>query len=404
MEAALLGRIGRTPPREEIVAGLIAAGEIVLLAGPPKCGKSTLAAHLAACISTGNPFLGRKVAGGAVVYVAAEKKNAAVRRLRAAGACDELVGLVSGSVTLADGATEVVETIFDLSTAGRWETSCDRAEDFVLVRAIVVDTLHAVSGGADENSASGMHAVLEAVKRLARAFPDAAVILIHHTGKTGDGARGTNAILAAADVELGVGTEARGSGRFLEVRSANEIAAGARLPFNIGTVRLEGSEVTVVEQVGRAPSEAARRQPLAGHNARRAAEALAHARSQAAPILNLGRPFTASEAAAVLSGTLGVASQSEPVRVARILKTLEGAGDIAFVQGVFRPVKTVGNRLENTLTPASGKHTDVGEKQTQNTHADGNNTPQERQRNRTITPHTPPPSGGAGGVFGGVHG
>jgi hypothetical protein len=69
---------------------------------------------------------------------------------------------------------------------------------------IVIDTLAAASGGANENSGEDMGSVLDAC-RAAHHASGASVLLIHHSGKNADlGARGWSGIRAAVQAEMRV--------------------------------------------------------------------------------------------------------------------------------------------------------------------------------------------------------
>src|SRR5690242_2585843 len=78
-----LDQLPDPPLREEIVQGLIAAGEVGALVGPAGTGKSAIAQRLAICIAEGRSFLGRAVIPGPVVYIAAERYAGTARRLKA---------------------------------------------------------------------------------------------------------------------------------------------------------------------------------------------------------------------------------------------------------------------------------------------------------------------------------
>src|SRR5262249_465022 len=69
---------------------------------------------------------------------------------------------------------------------------------------LTLDTVSRYASGVDQNSANEMHAgFIEPVSRLMDAFPGSTALSIHHEGKAeGRGARGTNALGAAADVIL----------------------------------------------------------------------------------------------------------------------------------------------------------------------------------------------------------
>ena len=63
-----------------LVDGLLPTGGFSIMAAKPKVGKSTLARDLSFSIARGNPFLGRAVAQGPVLYFALEEKRSEVRR------------------------------------------------------------------------------------------------------------------------------------------------------------------------------------------------------------------------------------------------------------------------------------------------------------------------------------
>lgn len=56
-----------------LVQGLIPIGYLVMLAGPPKSGKTCLATALALSVANGLPFAGRPVQQGAVLWISAEE-------------------------------------------------------------------------------------------------------------------------------------------------------------------------------------------------------------------------------------------------------------------------------------------------------------------------------------------
>jgi AAA domain len=63
-----------------LVEGLLPAGGLSLVAAKPKVGKSTLARCLALSVARGEPFLGRTVAQGPVIYLALEEKREEVKK------------------------------------------------------------------------------------------------------------------------------------------------------------------------------------------------------------------------------------------------------------------------------------------------------------------------------------
>jgi hypothetical protein len=104
---------------------------------------------------------------------------------------------------------------------------------------IVVDTLAAASGGANENSGEDMGAVMEGCRLLHRAT-GAAVLLVHHTGKDEErGARGWSGIRAAVDAELQVADyEAMPGVRVVEVTKQRDGPDGALYAFKLAPVQV----------------------------------------------------------------------------------------------------------------------------------------------------------------------
>jgi len=68
---------------------------------------------------------------------------------------------------------------------------------------LVLDTLHAATVGSEENSASDTGVVLQAA-RYASSQLGCAVLLVHHTNKTGTTERGSSALRGAMDTMIGV--------------------------------------------------------------------------------------------------------------------------------------------------------------------------------------------------------
>ena len=211
-----LAEIGHVPPREPTIAGMLAPGEIALLTGAPKSGKSTLAAGLAASVSRGAPFLGRACKTGPVVYIAAERGGGITRRLRAAGADEGQTFVAEWSPDLIADADQIIDGIRAATEAPA---------------LIVLDTLARCIAGADENSSRDMGLAVKALATIQHAFPCAATLVIHHTGKSGVSARGSGALVAGVDMELTVAK--RAGGLALRLDCSNHQEAGETLPFRL---------------------------------------------------------------------------------------------------------------------------------------------------------------------------
>ena len=221
----LLRDVPPRPPREDIVAGLFQPGELVILVGAPKAGKSALAVHLTKAVASGEHFLGRETRRAAVAYLALERSDETVRRLEAAEAGDLPIFFSGDHPALSNEAdlSAVIEALRATSAALRPDLP---------LGLIIVDTATKAFKGLRENDPDSISIGLEALRSVMRAVPTAAVVLIHHLTKDGSSARGSGAILADADLELTVTDKGKGR-RTVEVTGANAVEEGQVLPFEL---------------------------------------------------------------------------------------------------------------------------------------------------------------------------
>jgi RecA-family ATPase len=184
-------------PREEVIQGLLAVGEIGAIIAPAGEGKSTVAQLLLTCLAEGRSFLGRAVLSGPAIYVAAERGPEAARRLfavRRKSKAPLYIAMARPNLADPDDVTELANRILQVCEN---ERSCP-----VL---IVIDTLARCMPGLDENSARDMGRVVEGLTRLLEQVPTAAVLFVHHAGKGGAGEmRGSTALIGGVDLELQV--------------------------------------------------------------------------------------------------------------------------------------------------------------------------------------------------------
>lgn len=180
------------PLAEWLVEGLICKGDVALVAGPPGIGKSLLAQMLSIAVVSGSDrFLGKRLhATGPVMYL--DKENAPdviYSRLR--------------PLELTPEARDQLHYYY------RPDVYLDRAPENLLDDAqiikpalIVLDSLIGFHTKEEDKSGPMRQLFQEGIVPLARET-GAAVIIIHHTGKSGETAykriRGSGDIQAAAD-------------------------------------------------------------------------------------------------------------------------------------------------------------------------------------------------------------
>jgi 5S rRNA maturation endonuclease (ribonuclease M5) len=177
---------------EWVLEDYLPEGGLVLIAGKPKEGKTTLTYELAVKVARGLPFLNRATQPVGVLILGLEEHPRDMRlRLRSLGADDTLTNLFvfSGSLSpTPDTFEQLKRFILDKS-----------------IRLVVVDTLGVFWNVRDENDAAEVQRAIKPFLTLARES-GACVLLIHHArkseGQHGDEIRGSGALFAAVDVAL----------------------------------------------------------------------------------------------------------------------------------------------------------------------------------------------------------
>lgn len=223
---------------------MLPRAELAVIYGESGSGKSFLALDVAAAITRGVEWRGRRTAKGRVVYVCAEGAGGFKARLRAYahGHGVELVELPS-VIADAPNLLEAKDAAAITAAIAAWGE----------VDVVVIDTLSATTPGGNENSGEDMGRVLSHCKFLHRKT-GALVVLIHHSGKDATrGARGWSGLRAAADAEIEV--TRNGDYRSAAVTKMKDGSDGENIGFKLKTVVLgldaDGEEESscVVEHV-----------------------------------------------------------------------------------------------------------------------------------------------------------
>src|SRR5919201_731152 len=173
------------PAPRWLVHDHLVAESISVLFGPSGGGKTFVALDLALAIATGQPWLNEPVEGGYVVYATGEGLAGLPRRIAAWRAAHgnpslERFRVLPVAVQFMD-ATDLDQLRADLRSLPEPP------------KLIVVDTLARSMIGAEENSAKDMGLFLEGVEQITKEW-HAHVLLVHHTGKSGETERGTSAL------------------------------------------------------------------------------------------------------------------------------------------------------------------------------------------------------------------
>ncbi len=230
-----------------LVEGIIALGDIAVLYGAPKTGKSFIAVDLALAISNGDVWFDRSINASKVLYWAGEDFNGLIARrtacIRHKGDC----GVFSiGNDPLSLTSSKVADTLDALANVLRYELTPSRLEDPInygsLPPVLIIDTWAMLTASMDENSGKDMSAAMASLRELQARVYNLTIIIIHHAGKDGSrGMRGHSSLLAAVDVAIEVDRSSKGLGRWT-VRHARRNQTGATGQFRFKQVVLPASE------------------------------------------------------------------------------------------------------------------------------------------------------------------
>jgi len=194
--------MSRDRSQKPLIGDVIADGELVILFSESGLGKTFLAVDLALHIATGQPWQGRAVEQGSVVYLPSEGFDGFQARIRA---WFDHRGVSSAGVPLHIGAYGLA-----LNNPGDFaelegELDATRPKP----KLIVIDTLTGMTSGIDQNSAKDMAAFAQTCKML-KLITGAAVLVVHHSGHKNKGrSKGAVDLWAACDRVLGLSRSGR---------------------------------------------------------------------------------------------------------------------------------------------------------------------------------------------------
>jgi hypothetical protein len=224
-----LEEIERLPPPQWLIEGLIPEQGIVIPYGPPKAGKTFVVLSMALHIAAHKPWMGRKVTGGGVVYVAGEGVGGLSQRIRAMRQAYDIPAripfwVVPRAVSFRD--PKAVAALLEAIKV----TVLDEP-----ISLVVLDTLARAMPGVDENSAEEVGVVIAGCDELKFAL-GATIMPIHHAGKDMErGLRGSSAIHGALDASLQI-TSAEGR---VIVKNDNQKDAEPADPFALEMRKVE---------------------------------------------------------------------------------------------------------------------------------------------------------------------
>lgn len=188
------------PPASWLIKGLLPLRGTASLVGDSNVGKSFCALDAGLAIARGEPWFGKEVKQGGVLYVAAEGGYGFGRRLEG---YEMHHGIDTNALPFG-----LIDSGIDLRTnqvdAGRINAAAlaFAQETGQPLRLIVLDTMARMLSGGDENSSTDMGHVLAMADKISQTT-GALVLIVHHVGKDQQrGARGHSSFRAALDAQL----------------------------------------------------------------------------------------------------------------------------------------------------------------------------------------------------------
>jgi AAA domain len=176
-----------------LVKDLIPAMGLVVVWGPPKCGKSFWMFDLSMHIALGQEYRGSRVQQGSVVYFALEGGKGFTHRVEAFRRRHKVEDapfyLITDRTDLVNDHKQLIDEI-------RAQLREPRPA------LVVIDTLNRSLAGS-ENNDKDMAAYILVADEICRVF-GCTVAIIHHCGVSGDRPRGHTSLTGAADAQLAV--------------------------------------------------------------------------------------------------------------------------------------------------------------------------------------------------------
>lgn len=184
--------------RPFLIQEILPKGSLVILAGPPKSGKTFIALEMSLSMIKGEKLFGMDEfpviePGKKVLYVVEENSRyALINRFKKMGFTEEMEEnffLMHMQNVRLDDKESVNQLRRDVNQI---------QPDLIVLDPFA--NLHSQ----DENSSTGVQKVLQSVTRMMKFLPDSTFMIVHHTGKNGEvpRIRGSSAIWGRADLQL----------------------------------------------------------------------------------------------------------------------------------------------------------------------------------------------------------
>lgn len=256
---------GNIPPKNYIVDGFLAKGEVSCFFGEPGATKSTIALDIACHVASGRPWMGRGAGmyceanstqpaewlRGDVLYIALERADQVQRRVEAFTDEHNLqepmrLAIYDGDLDfIGDDSDRLSQIVYDVEQQS-WDVEQDNGSDGFNVDLIVIDTLSRTLGSGSDSGGEETAKIARHLQRTLK-WTGAHILLVHHT-PIGDDSRlrGHGNLLAAFDQTVRV--QKLKGGSLATVQKDNDVAENLKPKFAYG---IKSRVVQVDERSGR---------------------------------------------------------------------------------------------------------------------------------------------------------
>lgn len=219
----------------DFVQDVLTENGLSVIYGESNCGKTFFASDLAFHIAEGQKWRGKRVSGGAVLYLSMEGARGLNNRIYA---YKKHTGKELNNLYVMPCTVDFVNPEGNIQEFVQVLNQLKNELGNIELKMIVVDTLARAIGGGDENSGQDMGMIVRHADAI-REYTNAHLSFVHHSGKDrAKGSRGHSSLRAAVDTEIEVSREE--GDNFSNVRFAKQrdLEKGQDVQFSLERVVL----------------------------------------------------------------------------------------------------------------------------------------------------------------------
>jgi hypothetical protein len=227
--------VDQSVAKEEILQGVLGAGEFSLFVAKPGTAKSVLVGDIGCHVAAGMDWHGRKVKQGLVVFYAAERKRLTERRVAAWRKKHDVTNI---PFVVVGGKLDMTTGLIDAKTLAATIKGLEEKSGHKCV-LIILDTVTRTFGPGDQHQSRDMQRYVQSVDELNRAT-GAHIAAIHHSPWNDDRGKGAIDLDGAIDVSFVVNVIGTGLAKVftLSCTGANDGEDGPVTSFRLESIAL----------------------------------------------------------------------------------------------------------------------------------------------------------------------